>query len=243
MNQPATTGKNANRGGVRILLIDDERELGRLVRGGLNAAGFTVEWATTAEEGKSAVVAWHPDVVILDLTLPDGDGLDVCQQIRSWSSVPIIVLSVRSGDEDKITAIDRGADDYVVKPFSMPELVARVRLALRHAVHTAANGGDVAQFITGSLVLDFAQRRVTLAGNEVHLTPTEYELLKYLATNAGKVITHHQLLRAVWGPSYDKETHYLHVFVGQLRRKIEPDPSRPQYLVTDSGIGYHLTAP
>jgi len=227
-------------GGVRVLVIDDEPEIRRAVRTGLAGANFVVEWAPTGAQGMDLVARWHPDVVILDLALPDMDGVEVCRQLRSWSPVPIIVLSVRAGDQDKITALELGADDYLTKPFSMAELIARVRVALRHAAQSSGGSRNDAQFQTGGLALDFERRRVTVDGAEVRLTPTEYEVLKYLALNAGKVVTHRTLLRAVWGPHYEDEGHYLRVFVGQLRRKIEPDPSRPRYLLTEPGIGYRL---
>jgi two-component system KDP operon response regulator KdpE len=227
-------------GGARILFIDDEAQLARAVRAGLTLSGFVVDWAATGKEGIERIAQWHPDVVLLDLTLPDIDGLEVCRQVREWSQVPIIVLSVRSADADKIAALELGADDYLTKPFSMGELVARIRVALRHVAERAGGMGSAARFQSGSLAIDFERRQVTVDGTEVHLTPTEYEVLKFLATNAGKVITHRMLLRAVWGPHYEDETQYLRVFIGHLRRKIEPDPARPRYLVTDPGIGYRL---
>ena len=227
-------------GKVRILVIDDEPEIRRALRIGLAGVEFAVEWAPTASQGIDLVTQWHPDVVILDLSLPDMDGLDVCRQLRTWSPVPIIVLSIRSGDADKITALDAGADDYLTKPFSIGELIARIRVALRHAAQSAGAVGVESRFQTGSLTLDFARRKVMVDAADIHLTPTEYEVLKYLALNAGKVVTHRTLLRAVWGPHYEDEAHYLRVFVNQLRRKIEPDPSRPRYLLTEPGIGYRL---
>ena len=227
-------------GGVRVLVIDDEPEIRRAVRTGLAGAHFTVEGATTGAQGMDLVARWHPDVVILDLSLPDIDGVEVCRQLRGWSQAPIIVLSVRSSDQDKIAALELGADDYLTKPFSMGELLARLRVALRHAAQSGGGSRTDAQFQSGGLILDFERRRVTIDGAEAHLTPTEYEVLKYLAINAGKVVTHRTLLRAVWGPQYEDEAHYLRVFVGQLRRKIEPDPSRPRYLLTEPGIGYRL---
>ena len=229
--------------GARVLLIDDEPEIRRAVRTGLSGAEFVLEWASTAAEGVDLVARWHPDVVILDLSLPDKDGLEVCRELRTWSQVPIIVLSVRSSDSDKITALESGADDYLVKPFSMPELQARLRVALRHAAHAAGAADPSARFETGSLIIDFARRSVTVDGKDVHLTPTEYEVLKFLAMNAGKVVTHRTLLRAVWGPAYEDEAHYLRVFIGQLRRKVEPEPSRPRYVLTDLGVGYRLRSP
>jgi two-component system KDP operon response regulator KdpE len=227
-------------GGVRVLVIDDEPEIRRAVRTGLAGAHFTVEGATTGAQGMDLVARWHPDVIILDLSLPDMDGVEVCRQLRGWSQAPIIVLSVRSSDQDKIAALELGADDYLTKPFSMGELLARLRVALRHAAQAGGGNRNDAQFQSGGLILDFERRRVTVDGAEAHLTPTEYEVLKYLAINAGKVVTHRTLLRAVWGPQYEDEAHYLRVFVGQLRRKIEPDPSRPRYLLTEPGIGYRL---
>jgi two-component system KDP operon response regulator KdpE len=225
---------------ARILFIDDEAQIARAVRAGLALSGYVVEWAATGKEGMERIAQWRPDVVLLDLTLPDIDGLEVCRQVREWSQVPIIVLSVRTADADKVTALELGADDYITKPFSMSELIARIRVALRHVAERAGGTGRVARFQTGGLAIDFERRLVTTDGAEVHLTPTEYEVLKYLATNPGKVITHRTLLRAVWGPHYEDETQYLRNFIGQLRHKIEPDPARPRYLVTDPGVGYRL---
>lgn len=227
-------------GGARVLVIDDEPEIGRAVRAGLTGIGFVVEWASTGGQGIESVAHWHPDVILLDLSLPDMDGIEVTRNLRAWSQVPIIVLSVRSAEADKIAALEVGADDYLTKPFGMGELIARVRVALRHTAQSAGAARSDARFQTGDLVLDFERRIVTLAGVEVHLTPTEYEVLKYLALNVDKVVTHRTLLHAVWGPQYEDEAHYLRVFVGQLRRKIEPNPSRPRYLLTEPGIGYRL---
>jgi len=226
--------------GARILFIDDEAQIARAVRAGLALSGFSAEWASTGKDGMERIAQWRPDVVLLDLTLPDIDGLEVCRQVREWSQVPIIVLSVRTADADKVTALELGADDYITKPFSMSELIARIRVALRHVAERAGGTGRAARFQTGGLTIDFERRQVTIDGADVHLTPTEYEVLKYLAINAGKVITHRTLLRAVWGPHYEEETQYLRNFIGQLRHKIEPDPARPRYLVTDPGIGYRL---
>lgn len=228
------------RTGVRVLVIDDETELRRAVKTHLAEVGYTVAGAESGGEGMRLIASWHPDVVILDLSLDDMDGIEVCRQVRAWSPVPIIVLTVRADDADKVRALDLGADDYLTKPFSSSELMARVRVALRHATH----GSHLdARFQTGGLTIDFAARQVTVDGDEVHLTPTEYAVLTYLARNVGKVITHRTLLQAVWGPQYEDEAHYLHVFIGQLRRKIEPDPSRPHYLLTEPGIGYRLRSP
>jgi two-component system KDP operon response regulator KdpE len=208
-------------GKARVLVIDDEPEIRRAVQLGLASGEFTVAWAPNGQRGLEMVAQWHPDIVLLDLSLPDMDGIEVTRALRSWSAVPILILSVRSGDADKITALELGADDYLTKPFSMGEL----------------------RFTTGGLALDFARRQVLVDEREVHLTPTEYEVLKYLAMHAGQVVTHRTLLRAVWGPDYDDEAHYLRVFIGQLRRKIEPEPGRPRYLLTEPGIGYRLRSP
>jgi two-component system, OmpR family, KDP operon response regulator KdpE len=239
---PRKPGEEGRRTGARVLVIDDEPEIQRAIRGRLTGADYVVEGASTGVEGMELVARWHPDVVILDLSLPDMDGIEVCRQLRTWTRVPIIVLSVRGGDADKEAALDRGADDYLTKPFSGRELVARIRVALRHAAQLGGAGTTAADasFTTDGLVIDFQRRRVTVDGQEVHLTPTEYEVLKYLAQHAGKVITRRNLLQAVWGPQYGSEDHYLHVFIGQLRRKLEPNPSRPRYLLTEPGIGYRL---
>ena len=229
--------------GPRVLVIDDEPEIQRAVRTRLGGAGFSVQGALKGTEGMAQVAQWHPDVIILDLTLPDMDGIEVCRQLRTWTTVPIIVLSVRGGDHDKVAALELGADDYLVKPFSSQELVARVRVALRHMAQSAGGTPASASFTTGDLVIDFARRRVSVANREVHLTPTEYAVLTYLARNSGKVITRRTLLQGVWGPEYLSEDHYLHVFIGQLRHKIEPEPSRPRYLLTEPGVGYRLRTP
>jgi two-component system KDP operon response regulator KdpE len=241
--ESASTATSAGtmQGGVRVLVIDDEPEIQRAIRARLAGAEFAVSGAGTAAEGIEQVARWHPDVVILDLTLPDMDGIEVVGRLRTWSAVPIIVLSVRGSDADKITALELGADDYLTKPFSSGELVARIRVALRHAVRAGDDAGGI--FETGGLVLDLRRRLVTVDGREVHLTPTEYAVLTYLARNAGKVITHRTLLQAVWGPQYETEDHYLHVFIGQLRRKLEPTPSRPRYVLTEPGVGYRLRSP
>lgn len=230
--------------GLRVLVIDDEPELQRAIRTRLAGEQFVVEGTLTGAQGLDLAARWHPDVMILDLSLPDMDGIEVCRQLRTWSVVPIIVLSVRGEDADKVAALELGADDYLTKPFSMRELIARIRVALRHAAHAAgtSHAGDTtaARFQTGGLVIDFERRLVTIDGREVHLTPTEYDALKYLAMHAGKVITRRTLLQAVWGPQYATEDQYLYVLIGNLRRKIEPTPSRPHYLLTDAGIGYRL---
>jgi two-component system KDP operon response regulator KdpE len=236
----AATSELVGQSGARILVIDDEPEIRRAVRTGLAGTSLLVEGAATGARGLDLVARWHPDVVILDLALPDMDGLEVCRQLRSWSRVPIIVLSVRDSDAEKIHALELGADDYLTKPFSMGELLARVRVALRHAAQAAGASGPGARFASGGLTIDFERRLVTVDGAEVHLTPTEYAVLTYLAQSADRVVTHRTLLRAVWGPTYAEEAHYLRVFINQLRRKIERDPSRPHLLLTEPGIGYRL---
>lgn len=228
---------------VRVLVIDDEEQMQKTLQAHLTGEGFLVEGARTGRQGMALVGSWHPDVVILDLSLPDVDGIEVCTQLRQWTQVPILVLSVREQDTEKVKALEIGADDYLTKPFSSPELVARIRVALRHAAHRAGAQGNDARFAVDGLEVDFATRHVAVEGREVRLTPTEYEVLKYLAMNAGRVLTHVTLLQAVWGPQYEQEVHYLHVFIGQLRRKIEPNPSRPRYLLTEPGVGYRLRSP
>ncbi len=224
--------------GARILVVDDEPEILLALRTNLSRHGFQVE---TADSGHSALEGYsrhHPDLLILDLGLPDMSGLDVIRELRTRGNTPIVVLSVRGADRDKVAALDLGADDYVTKPFSMEELQARIRVALRHAARPAS--GSAAVFRTGDLEVDFERRTVRVSGNEVHLTPTEYELLKVFVTHPNKVLTNRMLLQLVWGPEYGSETHYLHVYVAQLRQKIEADPQAPRYIVTEPGVGYRL---
>jgi two-component system KDP operon response regulator KdpE len=223
----------------RILLIDDEAEIRRAVRTRLQGEGYQVEMAKTGQEGIDLINRWRPDLIILDLMLPDMDGLDACRKIREWSSIPIIVLSARIAEADKIALLDAGADDYLTKPFGSGELEARIRVALRH-VHQQ-QGGE--KYETGDLTIDFKTRIVTVAGNEKHLTPTEYAVLIYLTRHVGQIVTHRDILREVWGIAYEDEIHYLHVFIGQLRRKLEPDPLRPTYVLTEPGVGYRLRRP
>jgi two-component system, OmpR family, KDP operon response regulator KdpE len=222
--------------GERILIVDDEPRICRALRAGLTGRGYVVEIASTGSEALDMVASRAPDLIILDLMLPDMSGLDVCREIRSWGSVPIIVLSAKGAERDKVDALDLGANDYLTKPFGMEELLARVRVALR------LTGGPPPPPVIqiGDLVLDQPRHRVTRADEEVRLTPTEYELLRYLMANAGKVITHHALLQAVWGEAWAEASPTLRVFVAQLRRKIEPDRARPMYIRTESGVGYRF---
>ena len=222
--------------GTRILVIDDEKQIRRMLKTALTGYGYDIAEAPSGQEGMNQTAIFHPDLIILDLGLPDLDGIEVIKRLREWAQTPIIVLSVREDEEDKIRALDAGADDYVTKPFSMGELLARLRVALRHM----AKSEDEPVLVFGKLTVDMARRLVFLDGEEVKLTPTEYEILKYLALQAGRVVTHGQLLRAIWGPNYQEQTHYLRVYVGQLRRKIEADPSQPAIIVTESGVGYRL---
>jgi two-component system KDP operon response regulator KdpE len=222
--------------GARILVVDDELAIRKFLRVTLDAEGYQTFDAETGKEALSAVPACRPDALILDLGLPDIEGHEVIRRLREWSSVPIIVLSVREHEREKIAALDAGADDYLTKPFAAGELMARLRAALRRG----ANAGHEAVYEVGDLRLDLGRRMVTLSGREVALTPTEYELLRALAQHGGRVLTHNQLLRQVWGASHEPETHLLRVNISNLRRKLEPDPSRPVYIVTEPGVGYRL---
>jgi two-component system KDP operon response regulator KdpE len=221
-------------------VVDDEASILRAVRINLSRHGYDVE---TAETGESAIekFSWyHPDLVLLDLGLPDLDGSQVIRRLREQSATPIIVLSVRSAERDKVAALDLGADDYLTKPFGVDELLARIRVALRHAAGAGSGREAIAQ--VGELEVDFGLRRVRLAGEDVHLSPTEYALLKAFITNPNKVLTDRMILKEVWGPGYDSEAHYLHVYVARLRKKIERDPQKPRYLITEPGVGYRLLA-
>ena len=222
----------------RILVVDDEPQILRALQTNLRGAGYEVETATSAEEALSAAAMRPPDALILDLVLPDGTGTEVSRELRKWSSAPIVILSVVGEEREKVAALDAGADDYVTKPFSMDEVLARLRAVLRRA---GPSGEPVIEI--GELTVDLEKRSVALAGRPVSLTPTEFELLRVLAQNEGKLLTHPAILREVWGPAYGQESHYLHVYVSQLRRKIEPDPARPRYLLTEPGAGYRLVGP
>jgi two-component system, OmpR family, KDP operon response regulator KdpE len=222
--------------GQRILIIDDETQIRRFLRVSLTSHGYDVREAGTGQEGLDDVALSGADLVILDLGLPDMNGMEVLRKIREWSKVPIIILSVKEQETDKITALDIGADDYVTKPFGMGELLARMRAALRHSI--GVEDEPILKF--DDLVLDLSHRLLKVEDQEIKLTPTEYELIKNLALNSGKVLTHKFLLRAVWGPAYEKDIQYLRVFMGQIRRKIENDPSRPRHIITEPGVGYRL---
>jgi two-component system KDP operon response regulator KdpE len=222
----------------RVLVVDDEQAIRRFLRVTLTSQGYTVIEAASGQEALSAAATQKPDIVILDLGLPDTDGVEVTRLLRQWTQIPIIILSVRGSESDKIAALDAGADDYLIKPFGVGELLARLRAALRRAAQTTS--GPV--FTSGSLKVDLARRLVNVSEHKVQLTPTEYELLRVLVTHAGKVLTHHYLLREVWGAEYGEEFHMLHVNISNLRRKIEPDPSRPQFIITEPGVGYRLRA-
>jgi two-component system KDP operon response regulator KdpE len=220
---------------LRVLVVDDERSIRRFLKASLGSQ-FVVFEATNGEEALTAVAANRPDVIILDLGLPDVDGVAVTRRLREWTQIPIIVISVREQEKDKIAALDAGADDYLTKPFGVGELMARLRSALRRSAQAETDP----IFTTGNLVVDLNQRIVTMNGQPVFLTPTEYDLLRTFVKHAGKVLTHDQLLRAVWGTAYESETHMLQVNISNLRRKIEPDPVRPSYLITEPGVGYRL---
>ena len=223
--------------GTLILVIEDEPQMRRFLRVSLANSGYQLVEAGTGEEGLSQAAARNPDLILLDLGLPDYDGVAVASRLREWSKAPIIVLSARGREEDKVTALDQGADDYLTKPFGVSELLARIRVALRHAAN--ANVG-APEFSVGELRVDFSRRQVFVKGTEIHLTPIEYKLLALLVKNAERVLTHRQLLREVWGPNYVEHTHYLRVYMGQLRHKLESNPSRPVYLVTEPGVGYRI---
>lgn len=220
-----------------LLVIEDEAQMRRFLRASLTSNGYQVAEAETAEDGLAQAAARNPELILLDLGLPDQDGLVVTQRLREWAKTPIIVLSARGREEDKIQALDAGADDYLTKPFGVGELLARIRVALRNA---ARGELGTSQFSVGELKVDLIRRQVLLSDTEVHLTPIEYKLLATLVKHAGRVITHRQLLREVWGPNSSEQTQYLRVYMGQLRHKLEQNPSRPQFLTTEPGVGYRL---
>jgi two-component system KDP operon response regulator KdpE len=222
----------------RILVVDDEPQILRALRTSLRGAGYEVETAETAEQALTAAAVHVPDAVILDLVLPDGRGTDVTRELRTWTAVPVIVLSVVGDESEKVAALDAGADDYVTKPFGVDELLARLRAALRRAEPSPEPVHEL-----GELRVDLEAREVTVEGKPVQLTPHEFGLLRLLVRNQGKLLTHKTILREVWGQAYGDESHYLHVYVSQLRRKLEPDPARPRYILTEPGVGYRLVDP
>ena len=222
-----------------ILLIEDELQMRRFLRVTLQSENYSVLEAETAADGLSQAATRNPDVVLLDLGLPDMDGLEVIEKLREWTAMPVIVISAREQEGDKIRALDGGADDYLTKPFGAGELLARIRVALRHRAPKTQDQGE-AVFIAEDLRIDFLKRQVFTGTREIHLTPIEYRLLTVLVRNAGRVMTHRQILKEVWGPPYVEQTHYLRVFMNQLRKKIETDSTRPRFLLNEPGIGYRF---
>ena len=227
--------------GLKVLVVEDEPQMRRFMRASLGSHGYQVIEAERAGEVEMLATSHNPALVLLDLGLPDGDGLVLTRQLREWSRVPIIVVSARGREEDKVAALDAGADDYLTKPFGVNELLARMRVALRHA-RTGTEAPAAAAFELDPLRIDFVRRRVTIAGAEVHLTPTEYRLLLLMAQNAGRVLTHRQILEKVWGAAYASQNHYVRVHMAELRKKIEADPARPKLLLTEPGVGYRMRA-
>ncbi|MCQ4087654.1 response regulator [Saccharibacillus sp. JS10] len=228
---------NEAHAGARILIVDDEPQIRKLLKVTLAAHGYVVQEADTGEEGIRQASIFHPDLIVLDLGLPDLTGMEVLMRIRDWSGIPVLVLTAKDREADKITALDAGADDYITKPFGMGELVARIRVALRHS----AKSTDEPIIRSGSLTIDLAQRIVELNEERIKLTPTEYDLLKALAAHAGKVVTQRQLLQQVWGNQHDEgDSHYLRIYIGHLRKKLEEDPSQPRFIITEPGVGYRF---
>lgn len=225
-----------NTDGLHILVIDDEVQIRRFLRISLEANGYRPHEAANGTDGITKAAQLRPDVIILDMSLPDMDGLDVLRRLREWTRTPVIILSVRDTDADKVAALDAGADDYLTKPFSTDELMARIRVAVRHA----APAEDTPIFRAGTVQVDLTRRLVTVNGEAVKLTPTEYALLRLMIQHAGRVLTHRQILREVWGREYENETHYLRVYFAQLRQKLERDPTRPTLILTEPGVGYRL---
>ena len=225
---------------TRILIADDEPKIRMFLRANLNARGYEVHLAQDGLEAVEMAGQVLPDLIILDVNMPRMDGIDACRRIREWADIPIIILSVRDEEKDKVQALDEGADDYVTKPFGMEELLARIRVALRR---TSRSTVEIPVFRAGNLKIDFAGRLVSINDKEIKLTRTEYELLAYLATNADKVLTHREILHSVWGPEYGDETEYVRTFINQLRRKIEEDPANPRYIITEQRTGYRFMKP
>lgn len=223
---------------LTVVLIDDDKTIRRFVRTALEAEGMTVHEANTGMQGLAQAATRLPDLVITDLGLPDVDGTEVIRELRAWSSVPVIVLSARTREEDKVRALDAGADDYLTKPFGLPELMARIRAQLRRQSRGGRLGLSQVRF--GAVTLDLGERRVVRGSEIVHLSPIEYRLLSALARHPGRVLTHHQLFQEVWGPARTDNYHYLRIYMGHLRQKLECDPAQPEYIVTESGVGYRL---
>ena len=221
---------------IKILVVDDEPQIRKFLKVSLRVGGYDTEEVTNGQEAIQHTVSFKPDIILLDLGLPDMDGKKVISQIREWSQVPIIVLTARDQEKEKVDALDAGADDYVTKPFGVQELMARVRVFIRRTTRV----DDKPVVVCGDLSIDLAQRRVVVSGREVKLTPTEYAIMKVMAQNVGKVITHKQLFTAVWGNNYYDDNHYIRVYINQLRRKIEKNPTRPCHIITESGVGYRL---
>ncbi len=242
-SSPLSEGADSttSRGGPVAILVEDDPQIRHFLRRALPNHGYRLVEAVTGTEGLREAETRMPDIVILDLGLPDLDGLEVIRRLREWTTVPIVVLSARGQERDKVAALDAGADDYLSKPFGIAELLARLRVALRHAARTAEHKDDLPVTV-GNLHIDLARRRVTISDQEIHLTPIEYRLLATLAKHAGKVLTQRHLLTEVWGPPYADQGHYLRVYMAQLRRKVEADPTRPKYLLTEAGVGYRLAA-
>jgi len=225
--------------GARVLVVDDEPQIVRGLRVVLRDAGYVVEAADSKQNALDAVAARTPDAIVLDLVLPDGSGVEVCMELRTWTDLPILVLSAVGDEREKVRALDAGADDYITKPFGTDELLARLRAVMRRV----GDDGDESTATLGPLTIDLAARRVTHDSTEVHLTPIEFGLLRVLARHQGKLVTQRQLLREVWGRGYESETHYLRVHIAHIRSKIEPEPSQPSYLITEPGVGYRLRGP
>jgi two-component system KDP operon response regulator KdpE len=230
------TGEKTDKNLPRVLVVDDEKAIQRFLKNALGSAEFSVHVAESGKEALTAATAIRPDLIILDLGLPDMEGIDVLRRMREWSQVPIIILSVRDREDEKVKALDSGADDYITKPFGIGELLARIRLALRKSLPQSPEP----VYRVDGLEVDLEHRRVVAQGKEVQLTPTEYDLLRLLVAHAGKVLTHSQILRQIWGPAYLEQPHLLRVNISNLRRKIEPEPTRPRYILTELGVGYRL---
>lgn len=224
----------------KILLVEDEQAIHRFLRVTLSTKGYKLLEAFNGKEGLSLIATERPDLVVLDLGLPDMDGLDFIKELREWSTTPIIVLSAREQEQDKITALDCGADDYLTKPFGAGELLARIRVALRHSEQLNTASPSESTYSFGTVTVDLSKRQIHINGQEIHLTPIEYKILVLLIKHPGKVLTHRQILKEVWGQAYAEEHHYLRVYMGQLRHKLEDDPARPKFLITEPGVGYRL---